>query len=100
MEQQDHQVMALLITNKQGTSEISKLLSLSPGVTFALVSSVNVLGQTLSSISLIVEDSKLGELWTWLWEEKKQLLESKGLLALVMKSRTIIWLQGRRPPGK
>lgn len=96
-EPQGHQTMALLVTNKSGASEIAKMMFSCPGVTFALMSTLSnntALGKGVYTISLHVKTSMLGELWAWLWGEKKSLLVTQGLVAMVMQSGTIIWVQG------
>lgn len=98
-ELRDHQLMALLVSGKQEASEIAKLMFSSPGVNFALVSSVNICGQVTYTVSLRVETIKLQELWSWLWEERVGVMNGLGLLAVVMQGSTIIWLHGN-PRGR
>ena len=93
-ELRDHQLMALLVSSKQGASEIARLMFSSPGVNFALMSSVTTAGQVTYTVSLRVESAKLPELWVWLWEEKRALLSQLGLQAVVMQGGTIVWLHG------
>lgn len=90
----DHQLMALLVSSKQEATEIAKLMFSSPGVNFALVSSVSISGQVTYTVSLRVESAKLWELWVWLWEEKPALLIGLGLQAVVMQGGTIVWFPG------
>lgn len=91
--------MALLVSGKPEALEIAKMMFSSPGVNFALMSSVNMSGHTAYTVSVRVESAKLGELWAWLWKEKKALLLSLGLLAVVMQTGTVVWVRGS-PRGK
>lgn len=93
-ELRDHQLMALLVSSKQEASEIAKMMFSSPGVNFALVSSVSIAGHVTYTVSLRVESAKLRDLWVWLWEEKVGLLVSLGLQAVVMQGSTIVWVHG------
>ena len=95
-ELRDHQMMALLVDSKQGASEISKMMFNSPGVDFVFFNSVNVSSQTTYTVSVRVESSRLGGLWEWLWREKKELLASKGLFAVMMQTGTVAWMQNLR----
>lgn len=87
-------MMAFLVSSKPGAAEISKLMFSSPGVNFALMSSISVSGHTTYTVSLRVESAKLGELWAWLWEERMSSLTGLGLLAVVMQPCTVVWVQG------
>ena len=95
VQQQNHQMMALLVRGKSEASEIAKLMFTSPGVNFALVSAITIRGQAAHSVSIRVESARIGELWAWLWEEKKAWLSSHGLQAVVLQSGTVAWLDGK-----
>ena len=86
--------MALLVASKAGASEIAKMVFSCPGVKFALMSPVGVSGEPACTVSMRVESAKLPELWVWLWEENKTSLIGRGLVAMVMQSGTVIWIQG------
>ena len=93
-------MMALLVPGKSEASEIAKMMFSSPGVNFALVTSVTVLGHTAHTVSIRVESARITELWAWLWEEKKAWLTGQGLLGVVLQSGTVIWLEGKVGPGE
>ncbi len=91
----NHQMLALLVATKAGASQIAKMMFSSPGVNFALVNSVSVPGHApCCNVSVRVESVKLAQLWAWLWEEKRAVLASHGLVAVVMQTGTIVWVQG------
>jgi hypothetical protein len=94
----DHQMLALLVVSKSDAAEIAKMMFSSPGVNFALVNSVNMPGHVTCTVSVRVESEKLADFWTWLWEEKRTLLVGRGLLAVVMQTGTVVWMQGK-PQG-
>lgn len=87
-------MLALLVSSKSHASEIAKMMFNSPGVNFALMNSVSVPGHVACTVSVRVESAKLADLWAWLWEEKRSLLIGHGLLAVVMQTGTVIWVQG------
>ena len=89
-------MLALLVASKSSASEIAKMLFSSPGVKFALMNSVGAPGHVTCTLSVRVESAKLAELWAWLWEEKRALLISHGLMAVVMQTGTVIWMQGNQ----
>ncbi len=100
VQQRDHQMLALLVSGKSEASEIAKMMFTSPGVNFALMSSITVAGRAIYTVSIRVESNRLGELWAWLWEEKKAWLSSQGLHAVVLQSGTVVWLEGKAGGGE
>ena len=99
-ELKNNQMLGLLVPGKQGAIEISKMMYNTPGVNFALVSSAMYKGHFLSVVCIRVDSSKIRDLWVWLFEEEKEMLLRKGLLAIVMQSGTFVWLRGRPSSGK
>ena len=93
-------MLGLLVPGKQGAIEISKMMYNTPGVNFALVSSAMYKGHFLSVVCIRVDSSKIRDLWVWLFEEEKEMLLGKGLLAIVMQSGTFVWLRGKPSSGK
>ena len=89
-------MLGLLVPEKQGAIEISKMMYNTPGVNFALVSSVMYKGHFLSVVCIRVDSSKMRDLWVWLFEEEKEMLVGKGLFAIVMQTGTFVWLKERQ----
>ena len=92
-------MLSLLVVGKQGAKEISNMLVMTPGVNFALVSSVTYDGHFVYTVSLRVESTKQKDMWKWLLQEVREELLSKGLLAIVMQSGTFVWMRGKPNSG-
>ena len=92
-------MICLLVIGKQGAIEISRMMFNAPGVNFALVSSVQYGPHFINTVSIRVQSARLKELWLWVFEGEKELLLSKGLLAVVMDSGTFVWLRGKPITG-
>ena len=88
-------MLGLLVPGKQGAIEISKMMYNTPGVNFALVSSVMYKGHFLSVVCIRVDSTKMRDLWVWLFEEEKEMLIEKGLMAVIMHTGTLVWLRGK-----
>ena len=99
MASSDNQMLSLLVVGKQGAKEISKMLIVTPGVNFALVSSVTYGNHFVYTVSLRVESTMQKDMWKWLLQERRESLLSKGLLAIVMQSGTFVWMRGKPNSG-
>ncbi len=87
--------LSLLVTKKEGATDISRVLGDGPGVNFALVSSVNHNGCLLHTVSVRLEKTRQKEMWEWLLGSERGQLLARGLLAVVLDSGTFIWMRGK-----
>ncbi len=92
--------LSLLVSKKEGASDISRAIADAPGVNFALVSSLDHRGSLLHTVSVRLAKSKEGEMWKWLLEKERDQLLANGLLAVVLHSGTFLWMKGKPGSGK
>lgn len=78
-----------------GAKEISHMMFNAPDVNFALISPVAYRGHSLYCVSVRVVSTDLHQLWQWLLSSSRETLLGHGLIALVLRSGTFLWLRGR-----
>lgn len=93
-------MLGLLVIGRNGATEISRMMFQAPGVNFALVNSVYYGNHYIYTVSVRLESTKLQEFWQWVFVMEKDSLLARGLLALVMRSGTFIWLRGKPAGGQ